>query len=104
MERPMTSWPCSASRAAATDESTPPDIATTMRIIQKPRDNVVAFLSRRRSPGQRSQLLDNRRQQRGDPVDLFFGREHSQAESQGVLRPVRRKAHGAEDMRRLQCP
>src|SRR5262249_8262832 len=28
----MTSWPCSASSAAATDESTPPDIATTMRI------------------------------------------------------------------------
>src|SRR5690242_17270283 len=24
----MTSWPCSASNAAATDESTPPDIAT----------------------------------------------------------------------------
>src|SRR5438477_7424449 len=30
----MTSWPCSASRAAATDESTPPDIATTMRIVR----------------------------------------------------------------------
>ena len=29
-----------------------------MRIIQKPEDNVAAFLSRRRSPGQRSQLLD----------------------------------------------
>src|SRR5882757_3422089 len=27
----MTSWPCSASSAAATDESTPPDIATTIR-------------------------------------------------------------------------
>ena len=30
----MTSWPCSASSAAATDESTPPDIATTMRIVR----------------------------------------------------------------------
>src|SRR3989442_15335916 len=39
IDRPMTSWPCSASRAAATDESTPPDIATTMRIIQKSKDN-----------------------------------------------------------------
>ena len=28
----MTSWPCSASSAAATDESTPPDIATTIRM------------------------------------------------------------------------
>src|SRR5580765_5826978 len=34
MDRPMTSWPCSVSRAAATDESTPPDIATTIRISQ----------------------------------------------------------------------
>ena len=32
IDRPMTSWPASASRAAATDESTPPDIATAMRI------------------------------------------------------------------------
>src|SRR5688572_13907953 len=32
MDRPMTSWPCRASKAAATDESTPPDMATTMRI------------------------------------------------------------------------
>src|SRR5215510_15713673 len=31
IDRPMTSWPCSASSAAATDESTPPDIATTIR-------------------------------------------------------------------------
>src|SRR5437867_10494379 len=33
IDRPMTSWPCSASSAAATDESTPPDIATTMRMV-----------------------------------------------------------------------
>src|SRR5881628_2964904 len=32
IDRPMTSWPCSASSAAATDESTPPDMATTIRI------------------------------------------------------------------------
>src|SRR5436309_7560043 len=36
MDTPMTSWPCSASSAAATDESTPPDIATTMRIVLCP--------------------------------------------------------------------
>jgi hypothetical protein len=32
----MTSCPCSASSAAATDESTPPDIATTIRIVKLP--------------------------------------------------------------------
>src|SRR6185295_18718943 len=32
IDSPMTSCPCSSSRAAATDESTPPDIATTIRI------------------------------------------------------------------------
>src|SRR3954469_20891395 len=31
MDRPMTSWPCSTSSPAATDESTPPLIATTTR-------------------------------------------------------------------------
>src|SRR6266576_1824108 len=33
IDSPMTSCPCSSSRAAATDESTPPDIATTIRIV-----------------------------------------------------------------------
>src|SRR5436309_6888289 len=32
MARPRTSWPCSFSSAAAREESTPPDIATTTRI------------------------------------------------------------------------
>ena len=31
MKSPMTSWPCCFSSQAATDESTPPDIPTTMR-------------------------------------------------------------------------
>src|SRR2546428_5705525 len=35
IDRPMTSWPCSASSAAATDESTPPDMATTILMFQK---------------------------------------------------------------------
>src|SRR5712692_8053750 len=33
IDKPMTSWPCSASSAAATDESTPPDMATTIRMF-----------------------------------------------------------------------
>src|SRR5438874_1826951 len=31
----MTSWPSSASSAAATEESTPPDMATAIRMIKK---------------------------------------------------------------------
>src|SRR5262245_5350499 len=30
---PTTSWPCSARRAATTEESTPPDIAATTRFL-----------------------------------------------------------------------
>ena len=33
IDTPTTSWPSSLSRAAATEESTPPDIATTIRTI-----------------------------------------------------------------------
>src|SRR6267378_6752303 len=33
IDSPMTSCPCSSSSAAATDESTPPDMATTIRIV-----------------------------------------------------------------------
>src|SRR5262249_6771967 len=43
MERPMTSWPCSFRSRAATEESTPPDIATATRIIR-----ASSFSSRRR--------------------------------------------------------
>src|SRR2546425_5208411 len=38
IDRPMTSCPCSASSAAATDESTPPDMATTIRMFLLDRD------------------------------------------------------------------
>src|SRR2546425_10947285 len=35
IDSPMTSCPCSSSSAAATDESTPPDMATTIRMDPK---------------------------------------------------------------------
>src|SRR5580765_6801904 len=34
MKSPTTSWPCSLRRAAATEESTPPDMATVMRMAR----------------------------------------------------------------------
>ena len=36
MVTPTTSWPASTRSAAATDESTPPDIATSTRLIHRP--------------------------------------------------------------------
>ena len=36
IQTPTTSWPCSWSSAAATELSTPPDIATRIRLIPRP--------------------------------------------------------------------
>src|SRR5438874_12923939 len=113
----MTSWPCSASSAAATDESTPPDIATTIRIVQKPRRRhehtkdlkdtkytpffFVLFVRSccswcRRScgsrlSGQAAELLDEPRQHFDHAVHFLFRRKHPEAEAQRALRPVRRQ-------------
>src|SRR5262245_46768757 len=102
MDRPMTSCPWSASNAAATEESTPPDIATTIRIGND-------RLSRTRLPtrGARllrepAQLLDQSRQHRDDAIDVGVGREHSEAEAQRVLRAMSREPHRPQDVRRLE--
>src|SRR6187431_1316941 len=91
----MTSWPCSASSAAATDESTPPDIATTIRTVS-------AGCRGLRPAGQPAKLLHEPRQHREHPVDLLAGRKQPEAEPQRVLRPVGRKTHGAQHVRRLE--
>src|SRR6266566_1893464 len=101
----MTSWPSSASRAAATDESTPPDMATTIRIrirnsesgIQNWNEFLIPNSQFQISAGSRQapQLLHQPRQHVDDAVDFLDGREHAEAESQRVLRAVRRQAHRA---------
>src|SRR5580765_115103 len=122
MERPMTSWPCSASRAAATDESTPPDIATTIRMLFDltsgwPRKHEGHEVSRRCFlystcfvclrvlrvfvaclPCQSTKFLDQPRQDLDDSIDVFLRREHAEAEAERILRPVRREAHRTQDM------
>src|SRR5438093_3835336 len=107
----MTSWPSSASMAAATDESTPPDMATAIRIFQRSssatktrrhEENLVfraaqdlvflrVFVSSwlDNSPSSEiPELLDKPGHHGDDPIDLLFGREHPQTEPQRVLRPV----------------
>src|SRR6476646_841680 len=110
----MTSWPCSASRAAATDESTPPDIATTMRMFWMPvypMNHLCGSLfsarlwcSRRdsRFSRQPSQFLDEPRQHLDHPLDFLAGREHAEAEAKRVLRAVRREPHRAQHVGRLE--
>src|SRR6266540_661497 len=102
----MTSWPCSASSAAATDESTPPDIATTIRIRQTQRQPV--FVSSWRVVSCRDGLLrkapefvDQPRQDLDHSIDLFHRREEPEAEPERILRPMRRKPHRAEHVRRF---
>ena len=48
IDRPMTSCPACASSAAATDESTPPDMATTMRMTRTARIARRCYRARRR--------------------------------------------------------
>src|SRR6476660_8150777 len=102
MDTPITSWPCSTSSAAATEESTPPDIATTIRMYSrdsfftKPRgtrsirkhwrsscsscsschrdERMMLRSYRRRLLRQPPQLLDEPRQDVHHPVDLFSRR------------------------------
>src|ERR1019366_3662190 len=71
IDRPMTSWPSSASSAAATDESTPPDIATT-----------ILATSHRCFPRQPAQLVHQVRQERDDAVDFLGRREQPETETQ----------------------
>src|SRR5438132_12061319 len=109
----MTSWPCSASSAAATDESTPPDIATTIRMgsrtnaTTKPRRHEEEFVRERlrvfvpswlhsgryRLSSQPAELLHQPRQHLDDAIDFLLGGQHPQTETQRVLRPVRGQSH-----------
>src|SRR6478735_4731833 len=68
---PVTSWPASAARAAATAESTPPDMAARTFMPGSPRP---------RRPGP----FDRRPDGVDDGVDVGLGRGVAQREPQGV--------------------
>src|ERR1035441_10867053 len=63
---PTTSWPCSIKRPAATDQSTPPLMAT--------RTFTVLVCQPRRLLCLAAQLVDDAGKDRDDRVDLFVGR------------------------------
>src|SRR5205809_4125418 len=106
IDSPMTSCPCSSSRAAATDESTPPDMATTIRMVdaRKTRKRMVSlscvswirWSHQHRLFRQAAQLLDQARQHLDDAVHFLVVRKQAEAEPQRVLRAMRRQAHRAQ--------
>src|SRR5215510_10396106 len=71
---PVTSWPASVARAAATAESTPPDIAATTLIAAPSQGGAAGSLDRR------ADRLDQR-------VDVAGGRRAAEREAQRVSRP-----------------
>src|SRR5687767_15519578 len=90
---PVTSWPEATSRAAATDESTPPLMATSTLMGSAP-------------------LRDSARQQAARPggddgdglVDLGFGGGPSHGEPDRGAGLVDGQAHGGQDVRRFEGP
>src|SRR6266404_1573283 len=117
IESPMTSCPSSFRSRAATEESTPPDMATAMRIRKIVRDPgngkrktgndltarcFPSFSVSRlplNGPGGLSGFRDDPRQDLENPVDLLVGRQARQREAHDALR-LRRGDAEREDGRR----
>src|SRR5581483_4020539 len=97
IDTPITSWPWSASMAAATDESTPPDMATTILIVL-----LYDFRPRGFAGRHLPEPFDDGGEDRDDVIDLLLCIGRAQAEADGVLRPVQRESHRLEHVRRLQ--
>src|SRR5258706_7003479 len=99
MDRPITRCPASASRAAATEESTPPDIAaTTLMTMGSPlRAHGSGWLRLVPLPRpygrQTPQLFDDPREDGYHAVDVFFRVAGAQAEADPVLGAIRRQVH-----------
>src|SRR5947207_5579466 len=125
MVAPMTSYPASTSNAAATDESTPPDIATRTRSLTAPlppiadwgfrivdwkhgpriRNPQFAIRNYRVSPVQHrrqgSHLLDNPWERRHHRVHVLSRAVLPERKAQRRHAELARDAHRAEDVRRL---
>src|SRR5262249_17861838 len=85
---PVTSWPASLARAAATAESTPPDIAATI---------LMPTSRQRGSPSP----LDRRADRLDQRVDVAGGGGAAEREAQGVSRPLLVASHREQDVRGL---
>src|SRR5690348_4565326 len=81
---PTTSYPCRTRRAAATDESTPPLMATSTRCCMT--------LCR----GEPTRLLDERREELGNARDGLVGGERTEAQANGGTGQARGNAERRE--------
>src|SRR5690348_1160636 len=88
----MTSYPCSTRRAAATELSTPPDIATRTRLRPAKHHRELAYLLHH--PGE-----DLR-----DACDVGGGALVPQGKAEGPERHVARDPHRLHHVRRLHRP
>src|SRR3954470_24790391 len=86
---PVTSWPASAARAAATAESTPPDMAATIFIPASLRAGSPRALDRR------ADRLDER-------VDVVGGGGAAESEPERVPRTLHVAAHRQQHVGRLR--
>src|SRR5512147_2274941 len=84
MVAPTTSWPCSTSRAAATELSTPPDMATR------------TFLRTAEHHGQLADLLHHGGEDADRPVDVGRGRLMAQAHPDRAQGQAPGNAHRGE--------
>src|SRR5688572_20808005 len=92
MVAPTTSYPCSTRRAAATELSTPPDMATS------------TFSRTAEDSRELAHLLDDRGEDLGGPLDVGPGGAVPEAEADGAERELPRHPHGGEHVRRLDRP
>src|SRR4051794_22991667 len=89
---PVTSWPASWARAAATAESTPPDMAATTLTGGSPPASWDAG-----APG----TLDGRADRLDERVDVGLGRRATEGEPQRVASTLVVESHREQDVRRL---
>src|SRR4051812_42992797 len=104
IQTPTTSWPCSVRSAAATDESTPPDIATRTRVMsacsETPSRHPDALAEgvggEDRGGGARSG--DHPRDDLDGRVDLVVRGSSPERDAQRATRLLLRVAHGGQDV------
>src|SRR5690606_33572020 len=109
MDRPITSWPARASRAAATGESTRPDMATTMGMTAGLETSSFRTCTGPSSCGpsgsaggahQGAQLRHNAREPFEEQIDVRLGVAGAEADADRILGPVRGEPHGPQHVRR----
>src|SRR3990172_7529666 len=98
MVTPTTSYPCSRSRAAATEESTPPDMATSTRVMAASGAQPLAERIDRERPQRSADALDDPGDDRARLIDPIVGGRPSDAQAERPAGLLLRVAHGREDV------